>query len=278
MRTLWLAIALTLATSAWAVDDEAKYRRLLVRDDALTEQMESLQSSASLLDRATLRAKLRRLEADYRFFLQTHPKHAEGFVAFGGFLYDQGRHDEAVQCWKKAIAADPRCAKAYNDLATHYGHFGRAADALRYHQKAFELDPLDPVYHFNWATTCILFRKDAHQVYGWETDEIFRRSQAEFLKARDLAPQNTEYAQSYAETFYEVPKPGWQAALDAWQFCLGQPLDEVSRQRVYSHLARVYLRMARYDEARTWLAKINAGEILPLRRVLERKLPEASAR
>ena len=98
------------------------------------------------------------------------------------------------------------------------------------------------------------------------------------LKARDLAPQNTEYAQSYAETFYEVPKPDWQAALDAWQFCLGQPLDEVSRQRVYSQLARVYLRMARYDEARTWLAKINAGEILPLRRVLERKLPEPSAR
>jgi tetratricopeptide (TPR) repeat protein len=274
MRTLWLAVALTLATSAGAEDDEARYRQLLSRDDALMEQLELQSRSASLVARASLRANLRRLEADYRFFLKQHPDNDKALVAFGGFLYDQRRQDQAIQCWERAIAVNPRCAKAYNNLATHYGHFGGAAKALRYHQKAFELDPSDPIFHFNWATTCIMFRKDAHEVYGWDTDEIFRRSQEEFRKARDLAPQDFNYAQSYAETFYQVTKPDWQAALAAWQFCLGQPLDEVGRERVYSHLARVCIRSHRYDEAHTWLGKINAGEILPLRRVLERRLAE----
>ena len=270
-----LAATLTFALRGLAADTDTKYQEILTRDDALMQEFEDSAARRSILQEASLRAKLRRLEADYRFFTQEHPKDADALVAFGGFLYDQGREEEGLQCWQKAIAIDPRCAKAYNNLAVHYGHNGNAAEALRDHQRAFELDPTDPIYHFNWATTCILFRKDAHEVYGWDTDQIFQHSQKEFREARDLEPQNIEYAQAYAESFYEVTKPDWQQAYAAWQFCLNQPVDDTSRERVYCHLARVCLLWGRFDEARSWLAKIESKDVLPMRRVLERRLAES---
>jgi tetratricopeptide (TPR) repeat protein len=272
-----LITTLAFAARGLASDADTKYHQLLDRDDALMKQLDALRGDASLFQRAGLRANLRRLEADYRFFIHEHPKRADALVAFGGFLYDQGREEEGLQYWEKAIVVDPRCAKAYNNLAVYYGHNGRAGDALRYHQKAFEIDPRDPIFHFNWATTCIMFRKDAHNVYGWDTDEIFQHSQEEFLKTRDLEPQNVEYAWAYAESFYEVSKPDWQKAHAAWEFCLRQPTDEVGRERVYSNLARVCIHWGRLNEARSWLEKISSEDVSPLRRLLERRLAELSS-
>jgi len=270
-----LVIALSLATRGLASDADTKYSELLDRDDALMQQLGSSSVQRSILRQAEVRAKLRRLEADYRFFIYEHPQDADALVSFGGFLYDQGREEEGLQFWQRAITVDPHCAKAYNNLAVDYGHNGRAADALRYHQKAIELDPSDPIFRFNWATTCVLFRKDAHEVYGWDTDQIFEHGLEEFRKARDLEPQNVEYAWAYAQTFYQVNKPDWQQAYAAWQFCLNQQVDEVGRERVYSQLARVCLRWGRLDKARSWLAKITSDDVLPMRRVLERRLAES---
>jgi Flp pilus assembly protein TadD len=229
-------------------------------------------TNPSLWQRAAHRARLRRLEADYKLFIAQHPRHSAALVAYGGFLYDQHREEEGAQCWEKAVATDPQCAKAYNDLGQHYGHYGRAADALRYHQRASELDPTEPIYPFNWATTCILFRKDAQAVYGWDTAEIFQRSLDAFRKARDLAPAEPEFATAYAESFYAVPNADWEEALAAWEFCLRQTQDEVQRQRICSHLARVCLNLRRLDRARDWLAKMTLPEFLPVRKTLERRL------
>src|SRR5437899_1278141 len=186
-RALILAVLL-------AASDEETYRRIVAADDVLMQL-----PARGWLQQANLRARRRRLEADYRHFIAAHPTHAPAIAAYAGFLYDQGRQNEAVQLWQHALEIDPQFARVYNDLATHFAHAGRAADALRYFEKAIALDPADALFHFNWATTCIMFRVDSRQVYGWGEDEIFRHSLDAFHKARDLAPQEYEYATTYAE-------------------------------------------------------------------------------
>jgi tetratricopeptide (TPR) repeat protein len=270
-------LGLSLPTAVLARDSstaDEQYRKLLADDDALMQDLERLSGNRSWLTRSMLRARLRRVEAEYRQFLSDHPKHVRAMVAYGSFLCDLQREDEAIIWWKKAIVIDPDCAAAYNDLGEVYGHTGRAGDALRLHQKAYELDPAEPVYRFNWANTCILYRNDAHEVYGWDTDEIFRRSLEQFRKARDLAPQDFEFSSAYAESFYLMKAPDWQEMYAAWKYCLDQPLQTNDRQRVYSYLARACMHLDRLEEAKTWLMKMDAPEVQALRQTLERRLAQ----
>jgi tetratricopeptide (TPR) repeat protein len=264
-----LALILAAALSA---SEQQVYERILAADDAAMKRP----VSGNLVGRGNARARLRRVEAAYRHFIASHPDYAPAVADYAGFLYDQGRQGEAVALWERAIRVDPGFARAYNDVATHYGHFGRAADALRYYRKAIELEPGNAVYHFNWATTCLLFRNEARQVYGWSDDEIFRRSLDEFRAARDLDTHEYEYATAYAESFIFWAKADWAEALEAWRFCVKAAPTEEDRQRAYCNAARVSLRLNRKEEARAWLEKVTIEELQPLRRQLMRRLSDAA--
>jgi tetratricopeptide (TPR) repeat protein len=254
-----------------------EYLKLLTEDNDAMRACERLARSNTSLAQAALRARLRRVEAEYRQFVAANPRHASAMTAFGGLLYDTGRVDEALQWWWRAVSVDSSCAKAYNDLATHYGHEGGAAQALRLYDKAIQLEPANPMYRFNWATTCVLFRNDAKAVYGWTPQEIFRQSLEQFRQARNLAPNDPSFATAYAETFYMVPEADWHQAQAAWEFCLRQPITESTRQNVYAHLARVSIHLENFDQARAWLGRIDSDKLLSIRKALERKLPPLKA-
>jgi tetratricopeptide (TPR) repeat protein len=254
-------------------DAERQFRFLLSRGEELQAQSETLTSA----NFAHFKAEQHRLEQDYKHFLNDHPDHTRAMVAYGSLLYDEHREDEGVRWWEKAIAIDPQEAYAYNALANDYGHNGQADKALRYYRKAIDLVPTEPIFRFNWATTCQMYRNESHAVYGWNKDEIFQHSLEEFRKARDLVPEDFAMASTYAETFFMMPKPDWQGAYDGWQFCLKQPLDDQQRQYVYSNLARTCLRMGRNDEAKLWLARLTDKGRASIRRQLERKLAEQSS-
>ncbi|HVM60504.1 MAG TPA: tetratricopeptide repeat protein [Verrucomicrobiae bacterium] len=279
---LIVVFAVTLAQSAHAQEDprdvERQFRFLLARADELREEKDRLEEQSSPAPAAMARwnAHLKHLERDYQHFLHDHPTHARAMVAYGGLLYDEVDEQQGERWWEKAIAVDPREPYAYNDIANIYGHEGQAAKALRYYQTAIDLEPHEPVFRFNWATTCQLFRNESKAVYGWSVDEIFQHCLEQFRAARDLDPTNYDYASNYAETFYQMPKPDWAAAYEAWQFCLRQPLDDGQRAFVSGHLARVCIRLGRIDEARQWLSKLSGADQQSVRRAIERRIAEAS--
>jgi tetratricopeptide (TPR) repeat protein len=280
-RALLIAlVAVAFAHAARAEEDprdaERQFRFLLSRGDELRAQQNQLdpRSSPAVIQR--WEAQLKRLERDYQHFLHDHPRHARAMVAYGGLLYDEEDHDQGVRWWEKAIEVDPREAYAYNDLANVYGHEGHAAKALEYYQTAIDLAPTEPVFRFNWATTCQLFRKESRAVYGWDVNEIFQHCLEQFRAARDLDPQNYEFSSTYAETFYQLPRPDWPGAYEAWQFCLRQPLNDQQRAFVCGHLARVCIRLERIDEAKQWMSKLSGNDLAIIRRALERRIDQLS--
>ncbi|HUI06772.1 MAG TPA: hypothetical protein VL486_07175 [Verrucomicrobiae bacterium] len=278
LRFAWLLPAILLAGRAFGDEDpreaERRFRFLLARGEELQAQSADLGPGASGAEEARMAALRRRLENDYRHFLSDHPQHSRAMVAFGSLLYDQGREAEGIGWWERAIKVDPREAYAYNNIANHDGHNGRAAEALKLYDKAIALEPAEPVFRFNWATTCVVFRNEAHAVYGWTTGEIYRHCLEQFRKARDLAPQDFELATAYAQTFYQMPQPDWQEAYQAWKSCLDQPLTDEQRQFVYANLARTGLNSGRYDEAEQWTAKLTNDGKGSIRRALERRIAE----
>jgi tetratricopeptide (TPR) repeat protein len=280
-RALMIGLfAVTLAHLVYGEEDprdaEREFRFLLSRGDELRAQQDRFDAHTPPAVIEDWKVYRKRLDRDYQHFLHDHPEHARAMVAYGGLLYDEGDEDEGARWWEKAIAVDPREPYAYNNLANVYGHDGRAAKALQYYQTAIDLAPTEPIFRFNWATTCQLFRNESRAVYGWTVDEIFQHSLEQFRAARDLDPQNYDLSSTYAETFYQLPKPDWPGAYEAWQFCLRQPLDDRQREFVSGHLARVCIRLGRIDEAKQWVSKLSSTEQASVRRAIERKIAELS--
>ncbi|MGD0059219.1 MAG: tetratricopeptide repeat protein [Verrucomicrobiia bacterium] len=280
-RALMIGLfAVALAHGVYGEEDprdaERQFRFLLSRGDELRAQKDRFDPQTPPVVTERWKAHLKHLERDYQHFLHDHPLHARAMVAYGGLLYDEEDEDEGARWWEKAIAVDPREPYAYNNLANVYGHDGHAAKALQYYQTAIDLAPTEPIFRFNWATTCQLFRNESRAVYGWSVDEIFQHSMEQYRAARDLDPQNYDLSSTYAETFYQLPKPDWPGAYEAWQFCLRQPLDDRQREFVCGHLARVCIRLGRIDEAKQWVSKISTSDQMSVRRLIERKIAELS--
>jgi tetratricopeptide (TPR) repeat protein len=240
---------------------EREYRRLLEMDDAAQDEVDKWIKEAKAftekgagLPEAMLNAKIEQrfseIRRAYERFLQLHPKHARSRLAYGSFLNDIREEDEAVVQWEKARELDPTNPAAWNNLANHYGHRSPVKKAFAYYDKAIELDPTEPVYLQNLATTIYLFRHDAQEHYGITQDEVFARALDLYRKALKLDPKNFILAQDLAQTYYGIKPLRVEEALEAWEYALQVANDDIEREGVYLHMARVELNSGQFDAAR----------------------------
>ena len=166
--------------------------------------------------------------------------------------------------WDKAREADPKNPAGWNNLANYYGHNGPVTNSFRYYAKAIELDPTESTYYFNLATTVYLFRRDATNFYQITEEQVFEKAMALYRKALELDPGNFVLATDYAQSYYGFdPKPTGDAEQDrkikekrfadgmaAWQQAFKRAGDDVERQGVLVHYARLQINADRFDEAR----------------------------
>jgi tetratricopeptide (TPR) repeat protein len=264
---------------------EAEYQKLLERDDQAQEEVDQWikDDLASREERAgqpsvNLRARvLQRLvpvRKSYEEFLKRHPGHTRTRLAYGSFLMDLDEEDEAVKQMEKAREIDPKNPAAWNNLANHYGHRGPVTNAFEYYAKAIELNPNEPVYYQNLATTVFLFRVDATNFYRCTEQQVFDRSLKLYRKALRLAPTNFLFASDYAMTFYGIRPARNDDALAAWEAALKIAPNSQEREGVHLHLARVQLNAGRLDEARQHLDQVSDPIYNDLKKRLRRNLEE----
>ena len=72
-------------------------------------------------------------------------------IAFGAKVAQQGHWREAAFRFEKVIAADPKNARAHNDLAVALEATGDFARALEEYKKALELEPQNNYIRRNYA-------------------------------------------------------------------------------------------------------------------------------
>lgn len=88
----------------------------------------------------------------------------------GLIYYRQGRGEEAVELFKKAIELDPSNAKAYSNLGNAYRAQKRLEEALALQKKAVELKPGEPSYYNNMGTVLMDMARYA------ESEGAFRKA------------------------------------------------------------------------------------------------------
>ena len=282
---------------------EKEYRRLLAEDDAaqaevyLSSSNQSVSSTNSSGGTNTLslqtrsRQRLEPVRKNYEDFLQRHPDHARGRLAYGSFLNDIGEEQAAAAQWEKAREIDPRLPAVWNNLGNYYGHNGNVAQAFDCYDKAIALSPRESVYYQNLATSVFLFRKEAREHYGLTEPQLFNRVMALYYKALALDPGNFALATELAQTYYGFKPPAtgsfeenlraerqhYDQALEAWQVALRLAGDDLEQQGVRVHLARVNISAGNLEEARRQLDSVTNAVFSAVKARLQKKLASREA-
>jgi tetratricopeptide (TPR) repeat protein len=264
---------------------EKELKQLMIEDDAALDEVDKwIRDNDTLVaegggeTKAVLKQRIQdRLDVvrkHYDDFLKRNPDFARGHMAYGSFLNDIGEEEAAAGEFEKASKLDPKNPAAWNNLANYYGEYGELTNAFGCYARAIDLDPTEPVYYQNLATTVYLFRKDAEAFYGINEQQVFDKALELYRKAVKLDPENFALAADYAETYYGIRPLRTNDALVAWTNALNVAGNEIEREGIYIHLARVKLGAGRFDEARTHLAAVTNSFYADTKNRLARNLAE----
>ena len=93
-----------------------------------------------------------------------------------------------------------------------------------------------------------------------------------------LAPDDFPLASDVAQTFYGIRPPRPDDALRAWTNAFNLARDDIEREGVHTHFARVKLHAGQFDEARLHLNSVTNEMYAELKRRLTRSLGEEEAK
>lgn len=127
----------------------------LLREDKPAESLKEYTSAAAL--RTPTAAELRSVALDYVLLkdlpdadrwmsraLAMDGNDAETWYAMGRLRYTQGRYGDALTCFEKTLALNPRSVKAENNLGLAYEALNRNDDAVRAYRTAIAWQKDDP--------------------------------------------------------------------------------------------------------------------------------------
>ena len=279
MRAKWsgVAVALALFLVGCVQSREARIEKMLVWEDgsrqgidAERERFDNLRRqyaevmgkresdkppTQEELDRALAAGKaaqeqyfkrLKAVDDGFRAHLAKHPDDHEVRDRWGHFLADYALNYEAAEVWEELIRRAPNYGTAPNNLGTLYTHMGRDMEAVDLFRKSIELDPNNPEFYFNLAVTYATHRNDVAKKFGMDLPRVFREMLQAFGKARELAPDNVEYAREYASSFimakYFNLTNTADEAIAAWDHYLKLNLTPMERAFGLNMMANVYFR------------------------------------
>ena len=78
---------------------------------------------------------------DFGKAIALNPKYAKAYINRGNAYYHKGEYDRATKDYDKAIALDPKYALAYYNRGTAYSHKGEYDRAIKNYDKAIALNP-----------------------------------------------------------------------------------------------------------------------------------------
>jgi tetratricopeptide (TPR) repeat protein len=276
-------VAMTIADRNDPVEEE--FQKLMDQDDEAQAEVDQWirengdyaakgAAMPPVLFKQRIEKRLEPVNKAYEAFLQRHPDHVRARVAYASFLGDVKGEDAAQEQLEKALALDTNNAAIYNNLANIYGHLGPVKKAFEYYAKAIQINPTEALYYHNFGTTVYLFRTDAKEFYGIDEQAVFAKAFGLYSNALRLDPENFPLASDVAQSYYSVRPLPTDEALNAWTNALRIAHDEIEREGVYVHLARVNILADRLAVARAHLNAITNDMYADLKKRLTRNLVE----
>ncbi|MCJ7444174.1 MAG: tetratricopeptide repeat protein [Methanotrichaceae archaeon] len=100
-------------------------------------------------------------------------------------LYDQGKYDEAIRAYDKAIKLDPNHADAWNNKGNAFFNLNKYDKAISAYDKAIGLDPVKARSWFNKGNALKIIGKYNHAIEAYDKALQLDPKLAEALHNRD---------------------------------------------------------------------------------------------
>ena len=255
---------------------EREFREVMIKDDKAQQEVDRwivennkfAEAGAGVPKRELNARIMKRFESvrqAYEDFLKRHPDNARAHLAFASFLDDINDQEESKNQMEKARELNPGDPAVWNNLANYYGHYGAVTQAFAYYNEAIRLNPNEPIYYQNFGTTVFLFRKDAREFYIINEQQVFDKALELYSQARKLAPDDFELATDVAQTYYGIRPWRFDDALGAWTNALNVAQNQVQREGVYIHLARISIQAGRWAQVTQLLNSVTNPAFTQLR-------------
>jgi tetratricopeptide (TPR) repeat protein len=172
--------------------------------------------------------------------VQARPEEAIKRNNFGAELLKQGRLDEAIVEFRRAVEMDPSYVAALLNLGYAYERGGRIDEALGAYRKAIELEPGALFAHNNLGVL-------------YDRKGLYDEAIAAFEKALRIDPSNVTVRQNLerARKSKGIIQEREAQIAEARKQVEARPKDP----RAAHHLARVYASYDEKEQALQWLAR-----------------------
>ena len=245
------------------------------------------------LDEANSRQAAQQFVQDYDDFLKKYPKYAPAYAAYGTMLsrLDMGREaasvltrgDDMFTAMTKEPGADtPAFRKAWallkNQLGNYTAEEGHPLEALAFFLSAIDLVPDEALYHYQLGMLLAEAHDDFVKAGNQTRTEVEKSMQQAFRRAAELAPKRFEFQYRYAESFYDVAEPDWDAALKCWAVLEEGAETPVERETMRLHAANLLLKQGKPDHARLMLASVTEPVLAAQKQKLVAQLPAEAAK
>lgn len=276
MRGLLVGLWLGVAVVGHAAEAESMAERSLKRiGERQREIFANAAKQGDNLNEATLRTQLQQLTHDYELLLRENPKFAAAYAAYGLLLSKVDMRKESMAMLLKADQLDSQIAIVKNQLGNLLAEEGRPLAAAAYFLAAVKLEPKEPLYHYQLGSLLVEARDDFLKSGDWTRSSLDQAMQQAFRQATELAPDRFEFAYRHAESFYDLEKPDWEAALKAWSALEEKAPSAIERQTMRLHAANILIKQGKIDHAQLLLATVDEKDLQGQKQKLVAQMDQA---
>lgn len=249
-------------------ESDAYERRETMADRALRQLVEHQKvvladaaKGGAGFDESNFHTQMDQLCSGYEELLRANPKFAEGYAAYGYLLGKLDQRKQSIAMLLKANQLDPNLPLVKNQIGNYLAEDGKPLDAVSYYLSAIKLAPKEPLYHYQLGTLLDTARDDFLKSGEWKQEAIDHAIHEAFRQAAELAPDRIEFTYRYAESFYQLDPPDWDAALKEWSKLEEQAPTAIERETMRLHAANILIKQGRRDHARLVLDTVEQPEL-----------------
>lgn len=284
MKFFWAVLFFSFCVNVPAQESSALAEKLVAErmDEACIEELKDLimRREAFLSAAETLSENERsRQAADIAERFESHlkrfPDSFPGLYYFADFLYRGGENARAESLLLRAEKLAPDLAPIHILIAKIFAEKGEVEKALSRFRIGISSGKPDAETFAFYGEFLIDNRKRLLEAESFGSRAEFDENmQNAFRLAAILSGKNPDFYWRYAESFYDVENPDWEAALFAWENVARVPSVKERGDltaAVSLHRARALAELSRIDEADTILRQTVAFPALERsrRRVFE---------
>tara|TARA_Y100000588_G_scaffold395147_2_gene520502 strand:- start:15648 stop:16574 length:927 start_codon:yes stop_codon:yes gene_type:complete len=225
---------------------DRKLRDIIGRQEAIFGDIENREGSYSQTE---FDNKLQQITHSYEEYLLQNPDKVIAYILYGKLLYKVGQYEHAVLQFLNADKLDPNIAVVKQQLGNYMAENGKVEEALGFFFQAVELSPKTALYYYQLGEVMHVFRSKILTLGLFSESELEESMLQTFANAARLAPDNRIFRFRYAESFYDVQNPDWEAALLLWADLQKGATPGLEADAVRLHRAKVLLMLKRFDEA-----------------------------